>query len=245
MKRISLHNLLQGAFAALLLMGALWLLWPWHGQDVPAAGFLPTPSPTVTRVRLQTVPTATAFVPTATPEPVIHIVQAGEVLGIIAKEYGTTAEAIMAANNIKDADFVREGQELVIPDAQRTPVVTVVRTLTPTPMATTAFRYAAPLLLSPEEDAQFVGREARIVLQWVSVVTLPESEWYEVKLWTARQGEANAARFYTQASSLVVPSDAYSGEGTGIMYWTVSVVYRARTNSALSPAAKMRHFHWR
>lgn len=83
----------------------------------------PTPEPTAT-----TRPTATAThtpvpTPTHTPTPTlvptptvtIYVVQAGDVLGAIAKRFGTTIEAIAAANGITDPDLIRIGQELIIP----------------------------------------------------------------------------------------------------------------------------------
>ena len=53
-----------------------------------------------------------------TPEPtrfLTHIVQAGESLTSIATDYGTTVEAIVAANRIEDPRSLRTGQELIIP----------------------------------------------------------------------------------------------------------------------------------
>jgi LysM repeat protein len=54
---------------------------------------------------------------TSVPEGVtIHEVQAGEVLGTIAKKYGVSVEDLMEANDLDNADMIREGQELVIPN---------------------------------------------------------------------------------------------------------------------------------
>ena len=249
MKRPSVSTLFQVALAGLLLLGTGWLLWPWPDRSVPAASFWPTLTPTVTRVRTQTrVPTPTTFVPTATPEPVVHVVQPKEVLGIIAKQYGSTVEAIMAANGIKDANLVREGQKLVIPNPQRTPVFTATRTTptppTPTSTPTSAWRDVAPVLLAPSDGEVFQGQEAVIALRWASTATLGESEYYEIKLWSAQQDEAQALRFYTQASTWVVPASLYPTEKTGVWYWTVCVVYRARRNILLSPVSSPRRFHW-
>jgi LysM repeat protein len=47
----------------------------------------------------------------------VHVVQAGESLLRIAIRYGTTVEAIVAANNLADADQILEGQRLSIPDS--------------------------------------------------------------------------------------------------------------------------------
>jgi len=85
----------------------------------------PTPEPTAT-ASPTAVPTATVLptrtpAPTRTPEPTptptVYVVEAGDVLGTIAQRFGTTIEAIAAANGISDTDFIRIGQELVIPPA--------------------------------------------------------------------------------------------------------------------------------
>ena len=73
-----------------------------------------TPMPTPTRTPLPT--------PVPTPTAILYEVQAGDVLGIIAQQFNTTVEAIAAANGITDTDFIRIGQELVIPPPGATPV---------------------------------------------------------------------------------------------------------------------------
>lgn len=63
-------------------------------------------------------PTAAPPAPTAVPPAstaIYHTVQAGENLYRIAKRYGTTVEAIMAANGITDARSLKVGQVLLIP----------------------------------------------------------------------------------------------------------------------------------
>lgn len=56
--------------------------------------------------------------PSPTPEPRIHVVQQGETLYGIARQVGTTVEALVAANNIADPDVIHPGQELIIPETQ-------------------------------------------------------------------------------------------------------------------------------
>jgi murein DD-endopeptidase MepM/ murein hydrolase activator NlpD len=53
-----------------------------------------------------------------TQEPVIHVVQAGETLFSIAERYGTTVEAIVAANGLSDPDLIFADQELIIPGGE-------------------------------------------------------------------------------------------------------------------------------
>lgn len=63
-------------------------------------------------------PTAVPAAPTAVPPvsgTIYHTVQSGENLYRISKRYGTTVEAIMAANGITDARSLKVGQVLLIP----------------------------------------------------------------------------------------------------------------------------------
>ena len=76
----------------------------------------PTPSPTGTP------PTATARPrspapqsPTPAPQPRTHVVQPGDTLAAIAARFGTSVEAIQAANAIADTNVILVGQVLVIP----------------------------------------------------------------------------------------------------------------------------------
>ncbi len=60
----------------------------------------------------------TAAEPTATVAPgeqQIYVVQAGDSLGAIAQRFHVTLDAIMAANQIKDPNFLFSGQQLKIP----------------------------------------------------------------------------------------------------------------------------------
>lgn len=45
-----------------------------------------------------------------------HVVQPGETLSAIAQAYGVKMDAVLKANNIKNADSIRVGQKLFIPD---------------------------------------------------------------------------------------------------------------------------------
>ncbi|MBP8975075.1 MAG: LysM peptidoglycan-binding domain-containing protein [Anaerolineae bacterium] len=57
--------------------------------------------------------------PGGTPSgPVVHIVQAGEGIYSIARKYGVTYEAIVAANNLANPNLIYPGQELIIPLGQ-------------------------------------------------------------------------------------------------------------------------------
>jgi Tol biopolymer transport system component/LysM repeat protein len=53
--------------------------------------------------------------PPLPPGPVLHVVQWGETLPLIASYYGVTVEAIISANQIANPDLIYAGQVLVIP----------------------------------------------------------------------------------------------------------------------------------
>ncbi|MFQ5852552.1 MAG: LysM peptidoglycan-binding domain-containing protein [Candidatus Binatia bacterium] len=111
-----------------------------------------TPYPTYTPV-----PSASTYTPSAsvyTPRPThtgtvvpitpgsqpgstfrTYIVVAGDTLSGIAREYGTTVEAIMGANELSDPGLIIVGQVLSIPIEAAGPAST---TATPTPLTPTA-----------------------------------------------------------------------------------------------------------
>jgi len=60
--------------------------------------------------------------PPKQPEPgvivgpsVVHIVEAGQTLGLIASLYGTTVDLLVQANELSDPNYVYIGQEIVVP----------------------------------------------------------------------------------------------------------------------------------
>lgn len=67
------------------------------------------------RLHLAAPPAAAPKPATAAAAPIVHVVRAGEHLTGIARRYGTTIAAIVVANQIKDASYLRVGQRLTIP----------------------------------------------------------------------------------------------------------------------------------
>ena len=60
-------------------------------------------------------PTPAAPAPAPATKPTVHVVRSGEHLTGIARRYGMTIAAIVAANRIKDPSYLRVGQRLTIP----------------------------------------------------------------------------------------------------------------------------------
>jgi LysM repeat protein len=78
----------------------------------PAVTLTPTPRATAT---------ASPPAPTPTPTYDSHIVQAAETLLGIAALYSVAVETLVEVNNLGDANFLQEGQELFIPVAEGRP----------------------------------------------------------------------------------------------------------------------------
>ena len=53
--------------------------------------------------------------PAPTPAPKVYVVKKGDTVYKIAKRYGTTMEAIIAANNLRNPSLIYPGQILLIP----------------------------------------------------------------------------------------------------------------------------------
>jgi LysM repeat protein len=94
----------------------------------PQAVVRPTPSPAATpRSSPLPSPAATAPVPAPTPTrepepspepeatPLVHIVEAGESLSVIAARYGVTLDAIVQLNELRNPNLIVPGQRILIP----------------------------------------------------------------------------------------------------------------------------------
>ena len=103
-----------------LLVSASVLLVACGGDD-PEPVATPTASasvPTATPFPVQPSPTIVAAASdTAPQQPATYIVEPGDSLSVIAERFGTTVEALMAANEIADGATIFVGQELKLPSA--------------------------------------------------------------------------------------------------------------------------------
>ena len=81
---------------------------------------IPSPTPIVTPLAAPGYTSSgfswfTTPVPTPTVTITTHMVQPGETLASIAKQYGVTVEAIVEASDLADPDVIEVGQGLTIP----------------------------------------------------------------------------------------------------------------------------------
>jgi LysM repeat protein len=110
----------------------------------PTATFtvvVPTSTTAPVEPSATTPPTATQESATATPSGgvdnvqfpgrIVHIVRAGDTVGNLATLYGSSIDAIIAANNLPDSALIKVGQGLVIPVHLLSPATS---TPTPTPL---------------------------------------------------------------------------------------------------------------
>ena len=123
-----------------------------------------TPYPTYTPAPLAPIYTPSASVNTPRPTYIAtvpitpgsqpdaafrtHIVVAGDTVSGIAKEYGTTVEAIMEANDLSDVGLIIVGQVLSIPIGEAGAASTPI-TPTPSLTPTTTLTSTTPIPLTP------------------------------------------------------------------------------------------------
>jgi LysM repeat protein len=81
----------------------------------PTATVMPRVTPTATATLTPLPPTVESVTPTPTPRT--HVVEAGQSLYYIARQYQVSIEKIVALNNINDSRVLRVGQVLIVPDS--------------------------------------------------------------------------------------------------------------------------------
>jgi LysM repeat protein len=201
-------------------------------------------------------PDQVLLVPAATPEPgagatpdafEIHVVESGETLIAIAEAYGVPLELIRTANDLApDAETIRTGQSLIIPQA--TPTLSASPTAIPAATSTPDTRYAAPLLLYPADEAVFAEGEAPVLLQWTSVSLLRDDEWYQLSL-SQPGGGVVSSTVRTRATAWRVPLDLLERvESLAPEFrWYVQVVreVREQTYEEAGAPSTLRTFVWR
>ena len=183
------------------------------------------PQPTGTPTAL---PSATLGAVVATQPPrLTYEVHQGDTLQGIANFYGVTVADLMEVNGISDATKIRPGDVLIIPTER-------IVTPGPTPTATPLPPWPAPNQLLPTDGGTFNAGDI-VTLQWTSVGTLREGEFYYVVI---EDVTCNCARFYqapTADTKLIVPATfRHTDNAIHVYRWTVTTV-RQRPNTSVQP----------
>jgi LysM repeat protein len=189
--------------------------------------------------------------------PIIqHTVVEGQTIVDIAVNYNTTLEVLATLNpdisfegcnfsipsgGPNCGPFLRVGQVVMVPAPTPTPTLspTPSGSETPTPTPT----YAAPVVVSPPQDANVPPGVFK--LEWVSVGVLQPGEVYLVQITDTTTGVV--FNDITRSTSLLLPDALIPSDGqTHVMTWTVSVakpndegVYRV-----VSGPPEIRRFNW-
>jgi hypothetical protein len=160
----------------------------------------------------------------------IYVVQPGDTISTIAERFDVAVQAILDANNITDADLIREGDQLIIPVGPVAAPTSVPGT--PTQPA----NYGAVMLLLPLDGSSFTGNGKNILLQWLSSGILRSEEAYRV---TVNQvgGNLRYGPIYIKATALHVPGDLFpdSNDDNRTFEWNVSIVRQTGVGSDGNP----------
>ena len=161
----------------------------------------------------------------------VHTVRRGEVLGLIAAQYGVTVADMMLANGLKDANQIFTGQRLLIPVLDRgsvvaTPTPTAARPLIPTTTPTIELP-SGPQVACPGEceaitilepmrgvtvTSPFTITGSGSAFEQTLVVRVLDATGYEIGLGNAMiNGPLGAIGPYTGTINFTVPASAQQG----------------------------------
>jgi len=194
------------------------------GQVIKVPYPTPTPAP---------LPTSTLSGAAATEdacEKVPITVQENDTLSSISLNYAVSMDAIKEYNGLS-TDNVFIGQSLLIPLCERaTPVGQATRTPTLPPP------YTAPNLLLPADGGAFTLANDVVTLQWSSIGTLRDNEFYRVIVEDLTEGQARRITDYVTDTKYIVPTTFRPRDNVAHVYrWWVSTVRQSGTDEQGQP----------
>ncbi|MBN1265879.1 MAG: LysM peptidoglycan-binding domain-containing protein [Anaerolineales bacterium] len=157
-------------------LGTECFLVPGQTVLIPQPTLTSSPTPTVTLEPIAATEEAC--------EKLEYIVEADNTLFSISLNYAVSMEALKLYNNM-NTDVVYEGQPLIIPLCEQ--VLPNAPTSTPTPIPP----YPAPNLLLPQDGQAFTLANDTVTLQWASVGTLRDNEFYRVTVVDVTEGSGD------------------------------------------------------
>lgn len=190
----------------------------------------PTPESTSTPIPAATPTPAPTELPTPPPPPpcgppsgwVKYIVQPNNTLYSLAHHFAVATDTLQRANCLTGyAIYV--GQELYVPAGVPTP---------------TTRQYPAPVLISPDDDAQFAAGET-ITVRWTWDGELGPDEYFDVRLW--QEGAPPYGVGWSREGIYGVV-----GEPNVVYYWSIAVIrgQDGQMLEQLSPQSPPRKLSW-
>lgn len=177
---------------------------------------IPAPTPTVTPLATNTPSSRQATVEACEKE--YYVVQEGDSLSLIAASRGVAIEFIMEWSG-KTVNTAFVGETLTIPLCMREFVGA--STVTPSP----APPYPAPELLLPRNGEAFSLDNDTVTLQWASVGTLRENEFYLVTVVDITAGQNVELTEAVKDTKFIVPTSFRPTDTQPHIYtWSVAPV---------------------
>lgn len=160
---------------------------------------------------------------------VVYTVQANDTLSSIATNYAVPSDAIKNYNGLA-TDTVFLGMNLVIPLCERA------ATPGPSPTPTTPPPYPAPNPLLPADGASFTLANDSITLQWASIGTLRDNEYYQVIIEDVTDGQGRRLTQYVTDTKFIIPATFRPGDSAPHIYrWWVLTVRQTGTDANGQP----------
>ncbi|MCL5428978.1 MAG: LysM peptidoglycan-binding domain-containing protein [Chloroflexi bacterium] len=213
--------------------------------DIFQNQILVIPQPTFTPTPVATATLGEAEATIAACETEDYVVQEGDSLSLIAVSRGVPIEAILEWNRLT-TDSVFIGQRITIPFCMQTFVggATVTPTLAPP--------YPAAELLLPADGEPFDSSNDTISLQWASVGTLRNNEFYQVTVIDITGGQNRHIIDEVKDTSFIVPTSLRPTDGRPHVYrWSVVTVAQIGVDAeglpvyvTGGPASETRVFIW-
>lgn len=193
------------------------------GQKLKVPYPTATPLPVATDTPLPATQTALAC------QSVLVTVQENDTLSSIAANYGVPQQAIKDYNGLS-SDTVFVGRQLMIPLCARaaTPGPTFTPTIPPP--------YPGPNLLLPTDGAAFTLANDAVTLQWASIGTLRENEFYQVTVEDVTAGQSRRIVEYVADTKFIVPTSFRPKDTVAhVIRWWVTTVRQSGTDEQGQP----------
>jgi LysM repeat protein len=152
-----------------------------------------------------------------------YIIQDGDSLFAIAARERIDLNALLLVNRLNDQSIVQPGDDICIPVILTGVVLPPTPGPSPTPTPTSA--PPGPQLLYPAREAVVDPPDGTLLLQWVAVKDLTDSEWYMVELTDLTDLDSHPLRGFTRDNAFRVPGDWRPDEPADHRFrWRVSII---------------------